>query len=307
MPYNVRLIKSLLRTYAFIASDEDLLAELNESTIKKDGHEFELYHLLAYKNWNYLFQFVFYVKKTKNDLLDFVQKYKEIPFDATDEDFEFLDDMFELLAFLTKNLGLLSLEDKIGLGKSLKIMKGLVEKFAEIEFKTEKGKQLKDEFLNFFKTKQGIYQRDNYYSVASLLDPKCSNYDFESDETFDSAIKNLHDVLCYRLDEKFNLSLYKIRAPLRIELETFHRFRPYKTTNEVVKFQLNSPVLISLACDYLTGSAICFEPKQIDYEIRERISECLSQIRRDTLSKILILNSLDADVFDKILEHAKFW
>lgn len=177
----------------------------------------------------------------------------------------------------------------------------------KVFLKTNEARKLKSQLLDYFKRKHGVFERDNYYSVASLLDPKCTKYDFQTDLTYNKAIRNLHEMLCYRLDKNFNIALYRIRAPLRIELEHFHINRPYKGVNNITKFQLNSPVLQELVYDYFTVPAICFEPKKIDFEVKDRIIDCLSQVRSDTLSKVLLLNSLDSDVLDRIIDCAKFW
>lgn len=177
----------------------------------------------------------------------------------------------------------------------------------KLDMYTEQGRQLKQQFLNFFHQKHGFFERDNLYGIASLLDPKSTKYDFKTDYTFKKALRNLHDLLCLRLDKNFNLTMFRIRAPLRIELENFHKRRPYRGGNDIVKFQLNSPVLQKVVYDYYTLSAICFEPKKIDFETKERIHEVLSQCRSDTLSQVMLLNSLDEDVLDQIINYAKFW
>ena len=172
---------------------------------------------------------------------------------------------------------------------------------------TDEGDRLKNDLLSFFRQKHGFFERDNLYGIASLLDPKATKYDFKTDYNYKRALRNLHDLLCLRLDKDFDLRKFSIRAPLRIELENFHKNRPYVGDNDIVKFQLNSPVLQDLVYDYLTLTAICFEPKKIDFEVKERIHEVLSQCRSDTLCQVMLLNSLDEDILERIISCAKFW
>ena len=154
---------------------------------------------------------------------------------------------------------------------------------------TDEGNKLKRQFISFFNQKHGFFERDNFYGIASLLDPKATKYDFKTDYNFKKALRNLHDLLCLKLDKDFNLAQFRIRAPLRIELENFHKRRPYAGVNDIVKFQLNSPVLQKVVYDYFTVTAICFEPTKIDFEVKERIHEVLSQCRSDTLSQVMLL------------------
>lgn len=173
--------------------------------------------------------------------------------------------------------------------------------------KTEEATQLKLKMMNFMRKKHGMCERDQYYGIAAAVDPKCTSLDFMNDRSFKEAVNNLHDNLCYRLDKNFNLALYRIRYPLRIEIENYQKQRPFKGLNDVSKFQCHSPVLEELFYDYFTIPAICFEPKKIDFEVREQVIECLSQVRSDTLAKVIMLNSLDKDVFDKLIDYSKFW
>lgn len=304
----VRVVHQLLKLYATIASKSELLDELNEATKKSGGYEFHLYYLLSYRNWNYLHQFLFYFKMTKADLLPFLQAHSdELQMPLSEHDLKIVDDVFDLLSFLVKKMNMLSLEESIGLGKAMNVTKYFINALPKLDMYTEQGRQLKQQFLNFFHQKHGFFERDNLYGIASLLDPKATKYDFKTDYTFKRALRNLHDMLCLRLDKNFNLSMFRIRAPLRIELENFHKRRPFRGPNDIVKFQMNSPVLQKLVYDYFTLPAICFEPKKIDFEVKERIHEVLSQCRSDTLSQVMLLNSLDEDVLDQIIGYAKFW
>lgn len=306
-PTEVRIIKSLIKAFAYISSNQELLEKLNEITKNKNGHEFELFYLLSYKNWNYLHQFLLYFRMIRSEFVEFVAQHEEIPFGLDENELEIVDDIFDLLAYLVKKLNFMSLEESIGMGKALNIMKYFINSLPKLNLKTEEGNKLKQKFFDFFNFKHGVFERDEIYGIASLLDPKCTKYDFKTDQTFENALRNLHEMLCYKLDKDFNLALYRIRAPLRIEIENFHKRRPYRGGNDITKFQLNSPVLQDLVYDYFTLSAICFEPKKIEIRVKESINECLSQIRSDTLSEIQLLNSLDKDVLDKIIDHAKFW
>ena len=307
MPDTIRVTKSLIKTFAFISSNKELQKELDNKTKKKNGHDFQLIYLLSYNNWNYLYQFIFYFKMIKNDLLEFLGERKQIPFELDEHDLEIIDDLFDLLACLIKKLNFLSLEEDIGLGKVLNIMKYFINSLERLNLKTKEAEQLKCKLLAFFQDKHGIFERDLFYGIASLLDPKCTKYDFRNDYTFKQALTNLHETLCFRLDKNFNLTLFRIRAPLRIEIENFHKDRPYRGCNDLTKFQMTSPVLQEVVYDYFTLSAICFEPKKIDYAIKAAVNESLSQVRSDVLSKVLLLNSLDKDVIDKIIDHSKFW
>ena len=307
-PANVRVVHQLLKLYAYIASKEELLAELNELTKKTNGYEFHLYYLLSHRNWNYLYQTLFYFKMTKSEFLQFLQAHPdELQMPLSEHDLKIVDDLVDLLTFLVRKMNLLSLEESIGLGKAMNITKYFINSMPNLNMYTKEGNQLKQQFLNYFHQKHGYFERDNLYGIASLLDPKATKYDFKTDFNFKKAVSNLHDLLCLRLDKNFDFTHFRIRAPLRIELENFHKRRPYAGVNEIVKFQLNSPVLQKVVYDYFTLSAICFEPKKIDFEVKERVHEVLSQCRSDTLSQVMLLNSLDEDVLDRIITHAKFW
>jgi len=307
MPPTVRVVKSLLKSFAFIASNEKLLAELNNLTVAKNGQEFYLYFLLAYKNYSYLHKFLFYFKETKEIVVDFCKSKSQIPYDLNENDLKIIDDLFEILACIMKKMNLLSLEDDISLGRSLNIYKFFINTLSKLLLKTEEGRKLKYSLVDFFKRRHGVFERDDFYSIASLLDPKSTKYDFKTDQNYGKAISKLYDLLCYRLDKDFNIALYRIRLPLKLEVENFHRNRPYKGVNCITKFQLNSPVLQDLVYDYFTVPAICFEPKKIDYEVRDEIIDAMSQVRGDQISKVVLLNSLNGDVFDRVIDCAKFW
>lgn len=123
MPIQVRVIKSLIKTYAYISTKDELLDELNDLTKSKNGQEFYLYFLLAYKNHNYLHKFLFYFNAVKQDVTEFFAKHPEIPFDLSEQDLDILDDLFILLSYIVKKLNMLSLDEDISLGKTLNIYK----------------------------------------------------------------------------------------------------------------------------------------------------------------------------------------
>lgn len=123
MEPTVRVIKSLIKTYAYVSSKDELLDELNSITAAKNGHQFLTYFLMAYKNWNFLHKFLFYFKMVKEEAVQFFTKNPEIPFDLSEHDLEILDDLFDLLAALVRRMNMLSLGEDFSLGKTLNILK----------------------------------------------------------------------------------------------------------------------------------------------------------------------------------------
>lgn len=124
MTATVRVVHQILKLYAGIASKRELLDELNEATKKSNGYEFHLYYLLAYRNWNYLYSFLFYFRMTKQEFLPFLQAHPdELQMPLNEHDLKILDDVFDLLSYLVKKMNMLSLEESIGLGKAMNITK----------------------------------------------------------------------------------------------------------------------------------------------------------------------------------------